>query len=74
MSQSDAPDWLIELIANSMRLMSSSPKSVADAVWWGFQQKVALEIKEGLDIQADHARNQILATITADARLVEREQ
>ncbi len=36
---SDAPDWLIDLIERQSRLMSSTPKSVADAVWWEIQHR-----------------------------------
>lgn len=43
MSQSDAPEWLVELITRQSRLMSSTPKSVADAVWWELQTRGAVE-------------------------------
>lgn len=36
---SDAPEWLIELIHNQQRLMSSNAKSVADQVWYEFHHR-----------------------------------
>jgi hypothetical protein len=42
---STAPDWLFELIKSQMRLMSSSPRSVADSVWWELQRRSAEQKK-----------------------------
>lgn len=72
MAESDAPDWLVEIVTNTSRLMSSTPKSVADAVWWEFRKRIALEVKEGLDMRADQL-DRLIATLTADMRLVDRE-
>lgn len=43
MADSKAPEWLVELVANQMRLMSSNPQSVADTVWWELQKRSELK-------------------------------
>lgn len=73
MSTSDAPDWLVELIGDQMRLMSSSPKSVADSVWVEFRSRLELEIKEGLDLRADNLRNSFMMSATMDYRIKEKD-
>lgn len=47
---SDAPDWLVELVRNQMRLMSASPQSVADAVWWELQRHAEIRVADHADL------------------------
>lgn len=63
--ESDAPEWLIELIANQSRLMSSSPKSVADAVWWDLQRREIVVI-EGPHFIRRNAKGQITDVISME--------
>lgn len=73
MSDSNAPEWLVDLVRNQMRLMASSPQSVADAVWWEFQRRVELEIKESLDLNLRAATDPYLVQGTVEYRFKERE-
>lgn len=66
-SVSDAPDWLVDVVARQSRLMSSSPKSVANAVWWEFHKRLELEMRERVEISGETLR------ATLDYRLKDRE-
>lgn len=48
-SRETSPDWMVETIQNESRKLSSTPKSVADAVWFELQERLALEFKERME-------------------------
>jgi len=53
MTDSNAPEWLVETIAAASRLMSANPKSIADTVWWELHKRIALEQQERMESLAE---------------------